>query len=328
MIIVRPNFYFSHNLTSTTMARPSITGDSALVEDQIQREAETHGNFNPSSEKNKHKISRHGKKSEKRHHGMSMDNMNAKDVNLDHDDSIGIVVKKGALGSSPSKKRKGCKHRDQGKLYGVPGVENLSAKRKTSYRIAQDLAADAIQSETNGGADKAGHPNNISSYPGASPFMSPPKALVPHTSAAKTSLKSPSAQQARLETILKSCSRKTVAKAALEDVALNNESDGSPSPPAGLPRVIVKAEHEAPTISFRDIVRACDGKDGRISCPIEGCEKSYTRKDSLTGHMAVSSGGSILKIMYTYWNRKATVIRFFATMGTKPIRSLPSRKKR
>lgn len=328
MLFVRPNFYFNHNLTSITMARPSITGDSELVEDQIQREAETHGNSNPSPEKKKRKRLRQGKKSEERHRGISLDNMNSKDLNLDHDDRMASIAENERLESSPSKKRKRNRHRDQSRLYEVPGVENLPAKRKTSYRIAQDLATDAIQKDANDASARPGYLNNVSSYPGASPFMSPPKALVPHTSAMNTSLLSPSAQQARLDTILKSCSRKTVANAALDDMAVDNESDGSPSPPAGLQRAIVKVEHEAPKISFREIVRACEEKKGRFPCPIEGCEKSYTRKDSLAGHMPVSSCKYILLDTYAYCCRKAIVTRSCATTGTKLIRSLTSPWKR
>ena len=328
MLFVRPDFYFSYNLTSITMARPSITGDSELVEDQIQREAETHGNSNPSPEKKKRKRLRQGKNSEERHRGISLDNMNSKDLDLDHDDRVASVAENERLESSPSKKRKRNRHRDQSRLYEVPGVENLPAKRKTSYRIAQDLATDVTQRDANDAPARPGHLNNVSSYPEASPFMSPPKALVPHTSAMNTSLQSPSAQQARLDTILKSCSRKTVANAALDDMAVDNEFDGSPSPPAGLHRLVVKVEHEAPKISFREIVRACEEKKGRFPCPIEGCEKSYTRKDSLAGHMPVSSGKSILLITYAYCYRKATVTRSCATTGTKLILSLASRLKR
>lgn len=255
------------------MARLSITGDSDLIEDQIQREAETHENINSSPEKKKRRRSRLGKKTEEHHRGIFQDNVSSKDIDLEHDESMGFIIERDPLESSPSKKRKRNRHRDQSKLYEVPGVENLPAKRKTSYRVAQDLAADAIR------GDSSDEPAN--------PFMSPPKSLVQHASAANTSLKSPYAQKARLDTILKSCSRKTVEDAALDDLALKKESDGSPSPP-------VKAEHEAQTISFRDIVRACDGKHGRFLCPIEGCEKSYTRKDSLSGHLTVSSGASIL----------------------------------
>ncbi|KAL5350329.1 hypothetical protein ACLOAV_003896 [Pseudogymnoascus australis] len=256
------------------MARLSITGDSDLIEDQIQREAETHENINSSPEKKKRRRSRLGKKTEEHHRGIFQDNVSSKDIDLEHDESMGFIIERDPLESSPSKKRKRNRHRDQSKLYEVPGVENLPAKRKTSYRVAQDLAADAIR------GDSSDEPAN--------PFMSPPKSLVQHASAANTSLKSPYAQKARLDTILKSCSRKTVEDAALDDLALKKESDGSPSPP-------VKAEHEAQTISFRDIVRACDGKHGRFLCPIEGCEKSYTRKDSLSGHLTKSHSGQILR---------------------------------
>ena len=310
------------------MARPSITGDSDLVEDQIQREAESHGNSNPSPEKKKRRRSRQSKSSEDHHRGKSFDNMNSRDLNLGHDDSMSIVVEKDHLGSSPSKKRKKNRHRDQSKLYEVPGVENLPAKRKTSYRIAQDRATDVTQRDINDAPANAGNRNNLSSYPVVSPFMSPPKALVRHTSAVKTTFKSPSAQQARLDTILKSCSRKSVPNAAVDDTALDNESDGSPSPPDDPQPAIVKVEHEALKVSFRDILKTCDCKDGRFSCPIEGCGKSYTRKDSLSGHMPVSVGKFIFLIMYTYCNRRATVTKSCATMGTKPIRSLPSQKQR
>ncbi|OBT67434.1 hypothetical protein VE03_02986 [Pseudogymnoascus sp. 23342-1-I1] len=275
------------------MARPSIIGDSDLVEDQIQREAETHGNATSSPEKKKRKRLRQGRKSEERPRGIFQDNVNPKD--LDHDDSMGIVVERDPLESSPPKKRKRNRHRDQSKLYEVPGVENLPAKRKTSYRVAQDLAIDAIQGDVNDAPVTAVQSNNTSSYPEASPFVSPPKALVPCASAVNTSLRSPSAQQARLDTILKSCSRKAVADAALSDMELNNDSDGSPSPPTGVKRSIVKSEHEGPAISFRDILRECDGKGGRISCPIEGCEKSYTRKDSLSGHLTKSHSDQMLR---------------------------------
>lgn len=271
------------------MARPSITGDSDLIEDQIQREAETHENINSSPEKKKRRRSRLGKKPEERHRGIFQDNVNSKDLDLDHDESMSFIVERDLLESSPSKKRKRNRHRDQSKLYEVPGVENLPAKRKTSYRISQHFAADAIRGDSSDAPATAVHSKNVPSYLEASPFMSPPKSLVPHASAANTSLKSPYAQKARLDTILKSCSRKTVEDAPLDDLALNNESDGLPSPPA-----IVKAEQEAQTTSFRDIVRACEGKGGRVLCPIEGCEKSYTRKDSLSGHLTVGSGASTL----------------------------------
>ncbi|KFY65095.1 hypothetical protein V496_02840 [Pseudogymnoascus sp. VKM F-4515 (FW-2607)] len=245
-----------HNPTSTTMARLSITGDSDLIEDQIQREAETHEDINSSPEKKKRRRSRLGKKTEEHHRGIFQDNVSSKDIDLEHDESMGFIIERDPLESSPSKKRKRNRHRDQSKLYEVPGVENLPAKRKTSYRVAQDLAADAIRGDSSDEPATAVHSKNASSYPEANPFMSPPKSLVQHASAANTSLKLPYAQKARLDTILKSCSRKTVEDAALDDLALNKESDGSPSPP-------VKAEHEAQTISFRDIVRACDGKHGR-----------------------------------------------------------------
>lgn len=278
------------------MARPSITGDSDLVEDQIQREAETHGNSNPSPKKKKRRHSQHRKESEERHRGNGGDSVNSKDIDPGHDDPMASFAGKDLLESSLSKKRKRNKHRDQSKLYEVPGVQNLPAKRKTSYRIAQDFATGAIQEDNNDTLVEAAHSNNISSYLGESPFMSPPKALVLHASAVNTALKSPSTQQTRLDTILKSCSRKSIANAALDDMKLNNESDGSPSPPIG---ASVKTEHEAPTISLRDIVRACDSKGRRITCPIEGCEKSYTRKDSLSGHMTVSSCGCIpLNLVY------------------------------
>ncbi|OBT87743.1 hypothetical protein VE02_03071 [Pseudogymnoascus sp. 03VT05] len=277
------------------MARPSIRGDSDLIEDQIQREAKTHGNSNPSSDKKKRKRSRQSKSSEDRRRGKSLDNMNSRDINLGHDDSMSIVAEKDSLALSPSKKRKKNKHRNQSRLYEVPGVENFPAKRKTSYRIAQDRATDATQKEINNAPAKAGNRNNVSSYPGVSPFMSPPKGLVPHASAVKTIFNSPSTQQARLDTILKSCSRKTVPNAAVDDTALDNESDDSDSPPVGLQPATVKVEHEGSKISLRDIVRACDCKDGRFSCPIEGCGKSYTRKDSLSGHMPKSHGDQILR---------------------------------
>lgn len=273
------------------MARPSITGDSDLVEDQIQREAETHGNSNSSPKKKKCRHSQHGKRSEERNHRNGGDNMNSKDIIDPGHDRMASFAEKNPLESSPSKKRKRNKHRDQSKLYEVPGVENLPAKRKTSYRIAQDFATGAIQDDKNDTPVEAAHSNNVSSYLGESPFMSPPKALVSHSAVLNTVLKSTSTQQARLDTILKTCSRKTVANAVLDEMEPNNESDGSPSPPTSVnPVTTVKMEHEAPRISLRDIVRACDSKDGRVTCPIEGCEKSYTRKDSLSGHMAVSSG--------------------------------------
>lgn len=310
------------------MDRPSITGDSDLAEDQIQREAESHGNSNPSPEKKKRRRSRQSKSSEDHHRGKSLDNMNSRDLNLGHDDSMSIVVEKDHLGSSPLKKRKKNRHRDQSRLYEVPGVENLPAKRKTSYRIAQDRATDATQKDTNDAPANTKNLNKISSYPGVSPFMSPPKALVRHTSAVKTISKSSSAQQARLDTILKSCSRKAVPNAAVDDTVLDNEFDGSPSPPGDPQPAIVKVEHESLKVSFRDILRACDCKVGRFSCPVEGCGKSYTRKDSLSGHMPVSGGKFIFLTRYTYCNRRATVTRSCATMGTKPIRSLPSQKQR
>ncbi|KFY37590.1 hypothetical protein V495_07087 [Pseudogymnoascus sp. VKM F-4514 (FW-929)] len=260
------------------MARPSITADSDLVEDQIQREAESHGHSNPSPEKKKHRRSLGSRRSEERHRRTTQDNIKSKDADLDHDDTMATVLHKDPLGSSLSKKRKRNRHRDQSKLYEVPGVENLPAKRKSSYRVSQDPATEAPA--------KTWRLDNGTSYPGSSPFMSPPKALVPQSSVTNASLESPLAKQARLDTILKSCSRKTIVNAELdEDETLNKESDGSPSPSHGRQPPVVKTEHEAPKLSFRDMLKACDGKNGRFSCPIEGCEKSYTRKDSLAGHM-------------------------------------------
>lgn len=302
------------------MARPSITGDSDLVEDQIQREAERHGNPSPSSEKKKRRRSRQGKRSEERHRATSLDNVNLGDLDHNHGDVMVSIAEKESLESSPFKKRKKNKHRDQSKLYDVPGVENLPAKRKTSYRIAQDLAIEANEAPV-----KPGKINNIFSYLRPSPFVNTPEALVPGVPAESTLLKSPSAQQARLDSILKSCSRKTVANKTFDDTAQDNEFYGSPCAPAGLQHATVKVEHEVSTISFREILRACEGKEGRFSCPVEGCTKSYTRKDSLAGHMPVSSSISFLPITYAYCCRKVTVTRSSATMGTKPIQSLPRR---
>jgi hypothetical protein len=235
--------------------------------------------------------------------------------------------------SSPSKKKKKkrIKHRvNEKELYEVPGIQNLPAKRKTSYRTTRDQQIEATDSEAQETPVNEERPS-ITPYPGTSPFMSPPKALVPQPTTQDSPRKSQPtdlALQALRDTILKGNSRNKGRNSAFDNAsAFAQESDGSPSPPATAPRVAIKIEHGS-RLSCQEVLRDCTAKDGRFLCFIVGCQKGYTCKDSLSGHIKVSGRTPTLVIMNSHSYRKSMVTHPCVTMATERILLLVKAKRR
>jgi hypothetical protein len=274
--------------------------DADVVNTQIQREIEeAYSHAQPSSDKKRRK-----KKKKNRKHARNDSEDNEEGGNGDGDDGgdgepTSAKKKKKEKryewmdddkdedhGESPSKKKKRNTYKMEEELYDVPGVKDLPPKRKTSLRTGSDQVTNSTHDGVKAKSTASLRP--VISYPGSSPVMSSPKPLFPHISETTAPPKSSqSIQEACLQSILKQCSQDKIRRMTLEEsMNLNYESEGSPSP-AGL----IKQEDGQPKKASRwvpQLPRGYKHSERQWPCPVEGCHKSYSRKDSLGGHMSVS----------------------------------------
>jgi len=281
----------------------SRVDDADVLNTQIQREIEqAYSHAQPPSDKKKRKKKRHArndsedsedggdgggeppsaKKKKKKRYGW-----------MDDDD------KDEEHGESPSKKKKRNTYKIEGELYDVPGVKDLPPKRKTSFRTGSGQVTNSTHNAVKAKSIASLRP--VTSYPGSSPVMSPPKPLLRRVSETTAPPKSSqSIQEACLQSILKQCSHDKLRRMTLEEsMNLDYESEGSPSP-AG----VIKQEDGQPKKASRyvpqlprgykasryvpQLPRGYKHAERQWPCPVEGCDKSYSRKISLGGHMSVS----------------------------------------
>lgn len=307
------------------MGRRSFVDDSDIVNVQIRREQEAYSHSQLSPEKKKKRSPRGDNgvdndgeprpAKKKNYNWLSTDDDRKPDepspskrkrygeLDVDHDGKPSE--------SSPSKKSKRRnRHKVIQDLYEVAGTQNLPAKRRTSSRIEQIHSA----TKNNNGTTSS---VAVTSYPGSSPFMSPTEALLhsnsennappkpsqpqsveearlqsifKHCSQEKfKNAKSPqpqSVEEARLQSILKHCSQKKLKNMTLaESMALDDDSEDSPSPSDVTPLVIIKKEEKEPGRWVSQLPKNYKNKERQWPCPVDTCNKIYSRKDSLAGHM-------------------------------------------